>query len=759
MSSRAVRDELMPEEAPETSAAPSAPLSPLQLPLDAAHQKTAVLTILSDFEAAKAARDAREYGYDAKGGKYNFDAWIKELKNLYYGHREPKTEPWKYCSNRSLMIAMAILETLHARMFGAIVNEELTKWRPGDVTDAPKAERIEKLMFWWLRVRAKTREFFDRWTRYTLAMSFSVTETSWDVWMLDRGDSMASPALPGALSAAPAKALTPVERTRSDLYPVEDVFLPGGASDIQRDPVILRMKLYFRDLEEMERNGVAVNITQPTDPDVKTLEELLPFEAPAGDQLDEQELQELKRMKLRNKEVTVLKWYGGIDFDGDGFPEEVRLLIVPEQQLYVGGTAISQISARGMRPLDWTTFLPRFDEPHSGWGMGVLEQIQELAMEIDAIFNQLTDANSLSIMRPGFYDPSGDLDAPALKLAPLKMTPIPRPNENIAFPEIKIETERLLLAIRLVLEFIERLTAASSYVMGKESEIVGGSGTATRTNAIVGAADQRHSVPLNRLREGAARIVSQHLDILQKNIPVGLEQRVLGMNGEPLFHANELTEEGIRGEFDAYLLPDESMGSKEMERQLSQLLYSVLIPNPIVASDPAKIYKATADVLKAFGKDPVQYLGPTPEIVGAISPQDEHTLILQGDFGRVKATVTQNPIEHIMAHMAFLQDPAFQQLPPAVLQQVTEFLMQHIQEHVQMMQLVMQSAAGQKPGGGSQPGANDGTNGTGADGASGNGAAPVGPEPGVGSVQSPLAKSQQVKRGGESFGAAGGPPK
>ena len=53
------------------------------------------------------------------------------------------------------------------------------------------------------------------------------------------------------------------------------------------------------------------------------------------------------------------------------------------------------------------------------------------------------------------------------------------------FPNFDIPTERLINAIRLVLEFIERLTAASSYVMGKESEIVGGSGTATRTNAIL----------------------------------------------------------------------------------------------------------------------------------------------------------------------------------------------------------------------------------------------------------------------------------
>ena len=752
MPARELRDEMQSsEEAPPTVEAP--PLPELQLPLTPAQQQTAVQTILSDYRAAQDARDARDFGYGAKGDKHTFDSWLKQLKNLYYGHREPKSEPWKYCSNRSLMIAMAIVETLHARMFGAVYNEELTRWRPGDATDALKAERIEKFMFWWVRVRSRLREFFDRWTRYAIAMSYAVTETQWDVQLLDRGVKAATEPIPGVVTAPPQRELVPLERTRSELYPMEDVFLQAGASDVQRDPVILRVKLLYRDLEDMERNGGAINVSASTDPMTKSLSDALPVELPTNPELDAEAAAELRRVKLRNQEVTVLKWYGAIDLDGDGHPEEVRLLIAPDHQLYLGGVNLSTLSARGIRPLDLTCFLPRFDEPQSPYGLGVLEQIQELALEIDALFNQMTDANSLSILRPGFYDPSGDLDAPALKIAPNKMTPLPRPSENVFFPDIKIPTEQLVVAIRLVLEFIERLTAASAYVMGKESEIVGGSGTATRTNAIVEAAGQRHGVPLQRLREGATRIVTHHLDIVQKNLPEGLEQRVLGQNGEPLFGANELTQNGISGEFDAYLLPDESMGSKEMERQLSQLLYTTLYQNLIVATDPAKIYKITADVLKSFGKDPVAYLGPAPEIAGATSPMDEHTMVLQGDFAGLKATVTQNPIEHIMAHTAFLQDAALQALPPALAQQITEVLTQHIQQHMQLLQLTLAAAKTQK-GGEEAPGGDNATPASGTDGGGGRAARPVGPEPGVGSVQSPLAKSQQVQRRGESGSAA-----
>ena len=151
---REIRDEQQAEGETPPPVEEEMALPELQLQLDAFHQRTAVETILSDFDAAQQARDARDFGYGAKGEKLGFDAWLKELKQLYYGQRDPKVEPWKFCSNRSLMIAMAILETLHARMFGAIYNEELTRWRPGDVTDVPRAERIEKFMFWASRVRS-----------------------------------------------------------------------------------------------------------------------------------------------------------------------------------------------------------------------------------------------------------------------------------------------------------------------------------------------------------------------------------------------------------------------------------------------------------------------------------------------------------------------------------------------------------------------------------------------------------------------------
>lgn len=385
-----------------------------------------------------------------------------------------------------------------------------------------------------------------------------------------------------------------------------------------------------------------------------------------------QELEDIKLLKLRNEEVTVFVEYVKYDLDGDGVEENLRVMVNREHHLYLGGVDIRDLSHKGLRPIDVTLYLPRINEPSGNRGLGVLEQVRELAMEIDALFNQITDANSLMVLRPGFYDPSGDLSPAALKLAPNKMTPVTRPRDNVFFPEFTVPTEKLVGMVQVVLEFVERLTAASEFVFGKEGEFAGGSGTATRTNTIIQSAATRHSIPIERGREGASRIVSTHLDLVQKNLSFGIESRVLGQKGQPLFGEGELgtpkdPTKGISGEFDAYLLPDESMGSKETERQLSQLLYTLLTQNIIVASDPAKLYKITADVLKAWGKDPILYLGPPTEIAGGFSANDEFTLILQGEFGRVRPSVTQNHLDHILQHQAQLNDPviAFPPAPPS----------------------------------------------------------------------------------------------
>ena len=656
-------------------------------------QDTLTSIIIDDYETAKNQRDSREYGVNSKGETLTFETWLDKLKDLYLGKREPKVTPWKFCSNRSMRIASAILEMLHSRLFGAVWNEDLTRWRPGEKTDIPKVERISKLMDWWVRVWSPMKDFFDNWVKYTAGFGDCLVEGSWEV---DEHDSGQMEQLPitdemgqqltnpdGTPSISERPKLIREERTKTTLIPKESYYILGINKDIQRDVVIIEREYPYKVLEEMELNQQAVNVTSK-------LKDKLVVNVPSA-KTETEEVERLKDIKRRNLPVKVLVWYGFYDVDGTGVQKSVRMMISREYKIYLGGVRMKDITYSGKRPIRYKKYSSYIQEIDSLFGEGVLDQVKELAEEIDAVFNQMTDGNTLSILRPGFFDPSGDVDAPAMEIAPNRMMPVSDPQHNIYFPEFDINTDRLINAIRLVLEFIERLTAASSYVMGKESEIVGGSGTATRTNAIMQSAEIRFSRPAERLKEGAGEILTMLLDLIQLNIPPGMENRVLGMDMEPVFNDNELSQEGIAGKFDAYQLSDPSMGSKATERELATIMYSMLTQNLIVATDPIKIYKITADFIKAHGKDPEEILGPAPSPDDIDEPEDENTLILQGDFNRVKANIVENHILHIQKHMEFLSSPDLAiigQTAPQLVQTIIMFTQQHIQEHQLMMAAV-----------------------------------------------------------------------
>jgi len=707
---REIKDEMMggavPQEAPQQKPPinfKDIALKAVQIPVDEELADVLVQVIKDDYEKAKEDRNSRNYGSTAKGEKLDFEAWMKRINDLYTGEREAKEVPWKFCSNRSLRIGTAILEMLHSRLFSAVWNEDLTRWRPGEITDTPRVERIEKLMSWWIKVWSPMRELFDNWVKHTCGYGDTLVESCWEVEERDMGDVEEIPITDEATGqplinqdGTPAiqkqKKIRRIERTKTRILKKESVLLMKGSRDIQTDPVLIEEEILFKDLEDMEKRGQAIGVT-------KELSKYIIIKNPSN-ATDPIELEKIRRIKMRNIPVKIIRWYGHYDVDGSGYNDSVRMMISAEHNVYLGGVRMKDVTKSGKRPIEFTKYGSYLNHIDELFGEGVLDQVKELAEEIDAIFNQLTDANTLSVLKPGFYDPSGDLDAPVIQIAPNRMTPVTDPSRNVYFPPFDINTDRLLNAIRLVMEYVERLTAASSYVMGRESEIVGGSGTATRTNAIMQSAEVRFSRPSERLKVSAAKIVTQIFDLIQLNIPPGMETRVLGEKGEMIFPENELTTEGLAGEFDAYILNDPTMGSKETERQMATMMYSLLLQNVLVATDPIKIYKVTADLLKSYGKDPVEYLGPEPKLDDIDDPEDENTLMVQGDFDRVKANISENHILHLQKHMELMQSPSLKLLQataPNLVQQILQYNQQHMQEHQMMMQAMMKLI--QNPGG------------------------------------------------------------
>lgn len=692
MVNRAIKDE---QGAPDVEAPDNlVNKNPLLLNMSKEKQDELVQVIMEDYRNAKEARQQTSWGTDSDGKGVDFDTKYADLVDLYEGADVKRPEAWM--CGRSLKIAQSIVEMLVARLFPAVWNDDTARWKPVEYTDKKRTEAANKIMGWVINVWMKARIDMLELVRACISMGTVYTEPYWEVKKKDLGetrkqevvDEMGQPQLDqmGQPMVIETKMLTMDEKPALRNIPLTKILTQPGCTDIQDEPVIKLQDFYYWELEQEQREGIVENVTgELKDAVDKTI--ISKF----GSELEKAEKISDFNAKRRSSLVECLVWYGPFDANDDGFAEEICVRVAIKEEIYLQGFETSKISRRGKRPLVQTNFINRMFKL---LGIGVLEQVKPLAEEIDACFRQLQDANTLGIMKWGFYDPNSDYNPDEHVAKPRAMYPVTNPQQNVYFPDMSVPIERLINAIRLVMEFTERLTAASSYVMGKESNIVGGSGTATRTQAIMSSADARFNLPAMNMRDGVAEILTQIFDICFLNMPEGLEKRILGENSEKIFESSEEVKDAFLTQMDCYLEPNSAFGDINTARELSMMLYDkfVMGGNPLVVGAVDKIYHATANVFKAYGENPNEWIGPAPVAKETNDPLEEHTIIREGR--EIPADPQENHLEHIMTHMQVLQTPEIIQWP----REAVMLLQQHIESHKQMMQMVMQFQSQGKKG-------------------------------------------------------------
>jgi len=749
MANREIKDEIMGEAPNVDNVAESGTdevnvFNPNLLKLDEEEQKKLVAIVKEDYDNAMSARQQTSWGSNEYGDGVDFDTKFADLINLYEGPDALRPERWM--CGRSLKIAQAIVEMLVARLFPAIWNEDLIRWRPVETTDKPRVESVNKIMPWVFSVWMKIEKDIVNIVRACVMMGTSYVESYWDVKKKDLDqvdqtpvvDEMGAPVMDptsGQPMMVEQRLLKVEEKPAVRIIPITKLLTQPGCTDIQKEPIIKLEDFYYHELETLAKDGLMENVTDKLKTSVdKTLQSK--FDAALASAERVADLNAKRRMHL----VESLIWYGNYDADKDGFAEEICCMVALREELFLRAFKISKVSRRGERPIRQINFINRI---HKLLGIGVLEQVKPLAEEIDAVFRQIQDANTLSILKWGFYDPNSDYSPDEHIAKPRAMYPVTNPSQNVFFPDMQVPTERLLNAIRLVLEFIERLTAASSYVMGKEGNFSGGSGTATKTAAIVTSAEQRFNLPTANIRQGLGIVLTDIFDLCFLNMPAGLEKRILGENSEPIFETPDKVRDAFAQEMDAYLLPNASFGDVGTERELATMLYDkfVLGGNPFVVGNVTKLWKASANVLKAYKEDPTEWLGKGPSEKPSDDPMDEHTMFREGMV--IHAEPQENHLEHMMVHNKFLNSSDILLWS----KEMVEVLRAHIEEHMQLMQMVMQFQAGQKKGGdlGQQ-------NGGGKPSTAGSGASPTGGQSGIQGSANPAQSAAANQTAGTTLG-------
>lgn len=705
------------------------PLDGLLLNLSAEQQEELVAIIKEDYKNAMDARQKKSWGKKSGDGMgIDFDEKYADLIDLYEGADEKRPEQWM-CA-RSLKIAQAIVEMAVARLYPMVYNEDTIRWRPVRYTNKQLTQLVNRMMYWIITIQMKGRQTALQYIRNAAMLGSVFAEAWWKITRKDLGkkeqvavngpDGQPMMDQAGQPVVVEQNMIEKDEKPAIRIIPVTKVLLQPGATTIEDDSVIIIEDHSFRELESMQKDGLAQNVTEVLKSEVDTR-----ISTEFNLALDKAEDVADFNAKRRNMPIECLRWMGKYDANGDGFDEEIIALITNKEEVFIRAFNLGSISRTGKRPLVHKNFLDRIGGKMLG--MGLLEQVKPLAEEIDACFRQMTDANTMSVMRWGFYDPNSDYDPDEHVAKPRAMYPVSNPQQNVYFPDIQIPIERLLNAIKLVEEFIERLTAASSYVMGKEDKLAGGSGTATRTQAIMSSADTRFNLPATNLRDGLAELYTDVFNLLALNCPKGLEEKILGAQNEKIFTDDVSMQDALALEMECYLAPAADLGDSNTRRQLASMLYDKLLMgmNPMVVNDPNRIWFVTANFLQAYGEDPQEWIGKPASQKPTNDPMDEHTMMRDGRYTPVEPQ--ENHMEHIQVHSELLsgKSPDLLLWPP----ERVNFLRQHIQQHMEMMQRMIMAAQGQKNVTSQQSeGGEDGDEG-GADAAQKGGAALAGGQP------------------------------
>lgn len=671
------------------------PLDSLLIQLTPEQQKELVAIIKEDYDNAMAARDKRTWGKKKDNGEgLTFDEKYSELIDLYEGADEVRPEQWM-CA-RSLKIAQAIVEMAVAKLFPMVYNEDTIRWRPVRWTNVQYTQLVNKMMYWVITVWMKSQKDALMYIRNAAMLGSVFAEAWWKREQKDMDQVQKVPILgPDSMPLTDPNTGQPLvveqrlmqvdEKPQIRIIPVGKVLLQPGASTVEEEAVIIIEDHSYRELCAMEKQGLCENVEDKLKQDVDTR-----ITKEFDLSMDKAENVADFNAKRRNMPIECLRWMGKYDANGDGFDEEIIVLITNKDEVFLRAHMLSKISRTGKRPLTHRNFLDRIGGKMLG--MGLLEQVKPLAEEIDACFRQMTDANTMSVMRWGFYDPNSDYDPDEHVAKPRAMYPVSNPQQNVYFPDIQIPIERLLNAIKLVEEFVERLTAASSYVMGKEDNLAGGSGTATRTQAIMSSADTRFNLPATNLRDGLAEIYTDVFNLLAMNIPEGLEEKILGCQYEKIFNGDVSMQDALALEMECYLAPAADLGDSNTRRQIASMLYDKLLlgMNPLITQDPNRVWFVTANYLRAYGEEPQEWIGKPASVKPTNDPYEEHTMMRDGRYCPVEPQ--ENHMEHIQVHNEELKGPNVLLWPPDKVQA----LQQHIQEHTQMMQRVMMALSQQK---------------------------------------------------------------
>jgi hypothetical protein len=344
----------------------------------------------------------------------------------------------------------------------------------------------------------------------------------------------------------------------------------------------------------------------------------------------------------------ILEAYVKADVDDSGIASDIVLYVAAHSGALLRATYLYRVIPTGERPFSVIHFHKRPGQEH---GVGLLELLHPLSVELDAMHNIRIDFGMITNNPIFFYRASSSLKADTLQLEPGMGVPLDDPQRDIYFPQRPSGTGFFGNEEQIIQTYIERLTGISDISLGAMSGSQGAARTATGARALLGESNTNLDIHLRHMNRGWKKTLRTLFHMMQQRVEGEFVFRITGKDGSDVFRKIHSYQLMLDVDFD--LSSNSANSNKSVQIEMAQQLVAIT-SNPINlqmgVTDSGAIYEAYKLLLQAYGIKDVHRFIRKPQGYSYIpTPEEIFNRIVRGQ------EVRPEPQMDIDGVVAFLQ--------------------------------------------------------------------------------------------------------
>jgi hypothetical protein len=445
--------------------------------------------------------------------------------------------------------------------------------------------------------------------------------------------------------------------------------LPTDAPCIQKaEHVIHRIWLTLGELRQREELGIYTDVKE----NFEKIKASAKFRREAEDDAHDTKV-DFQASQGRRLWVEAFEGYYQYDMDGDGIAEEWIFTVLKDSKLMVRAAELIDIFPSGQRPWEQFIYKPAIRGPY---GKGIGQELDDLNTEVNAIFNQMTDAGTLTLA-PALLSRSNSAAASKLK------------KQGGLYPGIHIETEDPIGDVRtldfspnlnfgitdiqFLLGFAEKITGIGDVQLGRAPDRPGAPRTFGQQMLIQEGSNESLTTIGQRYKKTIAGLAKQIHDLNKAYMPPLVYFRVTGDDGKDVLKVASAAD--LQGNYDFDIKAVSPTRNKAVERQHKLQALQFILPMIDRARVDPGMFRVIKLVWETFDLQRLE------EVVGLgeDAVRQEHVAILKGQ--RVIASPFDDHQRHLGLHNQFAIEAAEEGRQDIAL--VTQ---SHMQEHIQIAQ-------------------------------------------------------------------------